>query len=109
MFQLNEHQIFWSGVSGNPRFETIQDLENCINSYGFIDDFKEFSDLDLGLHIEVETKKYLFLLEHIKEVIHLDEPSELPDTSKDNQSIMLHVSFLAGTGDLKIEVPGIPG
>ncbi len=109
MFHLNEHQIFWSGVSGKPRFETIQDLESCINSYGYIEDFKEFSDLDMGLHIEVETKKYLLLLNQIKEVLHLDEPEELPDTSKESQSIMLHVSFLAGTGDLKIEVPGVPG
>lgn len=104
-----EHPLFWTGVTGKERYQAIKDIETCVGEYGFITEFKQFSDLDINICIEVETVKLKALFKALELVIHLDQDESTVNTAKDSQIVYLHLSFLQGRGNLTTEVPAVPG
>ncbi|MFM6983112.1 MAG: hypothetical protein ACKOXF_03195 [Chitinophagaceae bacterium] len=105
----SERNLFWKASTVKDRFQVIQEIETCVAHYGFISDFKQFSDLDMNLCLEVETPKINDLFKALQSILHVDDQGSEPDMNKTSQIIYLHLSFLKGTGDLKIEVPAVPG
>lgn len=105
----SEHNLFWKASTGKDRYQVIQDIEACVSRFGFISEFKQFSDLDMNLCLEVETAKIANLLSALQNILHVDDQGSKPDLHKTSQIIYLHLSFLKGTGNLTIEVPAVPG
>jgi hypothetical protein len=102
-------QLFWSGVSNNARLSAMEDINQIIGRNGFILDFHRFSDLSISLRIEIQACKLYKLLNELKVVLNMgDSEAEKSDSDLDCQ-VMLSISFAAGSGDLRIEVPAIPG
>lgn len=105
----SEHHLFWTGVTGKERYQAIQDIEACVSQFGFISEFKQFSDLDMNICIEIETIKLNNLFKALQSVIHLEDNKSDINLTKDNQVVYLHLSFLKGKGHLTTEVPAVPG
>lgn len=101
--------IFWKGICHYNRTKAISELETIINTYGFITDFKQYSDLFMMLKIEIEEHKIDQLYEVLQNIIQLDEAEKLHSSSTIERVVFLNVSFTKGTGNLRIEVPSVPG
>lgn len=104
----NTHSIFWSAIGHGGRIEVIQASENIINKYGFINEFKQFSDLALSISIEVSPDKIRDLYDALKEHLRLD-PFDFKEVNENTNIVFLNISFADGHGDLRVEVPQVPG
>lgn len=105
----SERNLFWKAATGKDRFQVIQDIEVCVSHFGFITEFKQFSDLDMNLCLEIETPKISDLFQALQSILHVDDQGSQPDMNKASQIVYLHLSFLKGTGNLTVEVPAVPG
>lgn len=103
--------IFWTGICMRHRIEGLQEAEEIIDALGFITDFKQFSDLAISLVIDIETCKVNTLYHALSEKFTLDPFEDLKVKADDKRStqIFFNISFTEGHGDLKIEVPSVPG
>ena len=101
--------IFWTGYCNNERFAAIGEIEKVINSYGYITDFKEFSDVSLSIKIELEELNIDKLFTDLKKTIILDDFEGVNSISNRERIIFLNITFARSTGDLRIEVPAVPG
>ena len=101
--------IFWTGYTNQDRNLAITHLTGIINSYGYIVDFKQLSDISLTFVIEIAESKIDTLFHVLEDSISIDRFELLNSTSAIERVIYLNITFTKGTGDLKIEVPAIPG
>lgn len=104
----NTHSIFWSAIGHGGRIEVIQACEDIINKFGFINEFKQFSDLALSMSIEVSPDKIRTLYESLKDNLRLD-PFDFKEVNENTKNVFLNISFADGHGDLRVEVPQVPG
>ena len=102
-------RYFWTGYSNKERNTAIYEIANIIGNYGFVTDSKRFSDLQISMKIEIEEFKIDKLYCELNRYLGLNDFEKLNSTSKNECEIFLNVSFIKGTGNLKIEVPAIPG
>ena len=103
--------IFWTGICKQHRIEGMQEAEEIIDALGFITDFKQFSDLAISLVIDVEACKVNKLYHALSEKFVMDPFDEIQVENDDTNStqIFFNISFTEGHGELKIEVPNVPG
>jgi hypothetical protein len=101
--------IFWTGYCKVNRFVAINKIEQIVSDYGSIVDFKQFSDISLSLNIEIEELNIDELYLALKSCMELKEFGELNSSSNRERTIFLNITFTQGTGDLKIEIPAVPG
>jgi len=107
---LNERKfLYWKGFCNKDRNIAIYEIENVVNKYGYILDFHRFSDLEINIKIDIEKQNILKLYTHLKTLIDLDGYDDSNSESKMECSILLNITFLKSTGNLKIEVPAVPG
>lgn len=108
-FHKKEHRFYLVGYCGLDRIPGISTIEQVIDHYGYIIDFKMFSDISISFYIEIKENKIDEMIKHLKEVIIIDEFKELHSESETEDVILLNVTFTKGTGNMKIEVPAVPG
>lgn len=101
--------IFWTGFSDSERHSIIDQVQNTVSKYGYIVDFTLFSDISLSITIEIEELRIDKLYEDLKNIIGIQEFASLNSTSAKERIVYLHITFTKGTGNLKIEVPAVPG
>ncbi len=101
--------IFWTGFSDDERHIAINKIQNTVSKYGDIVDFHLFSDISLSMAIEIEELKIDKLYEELSKVIGLEQAECLNSSSTKERKLYLNITFAKGTGNLKIEVPTIPG
>jgi hypothetical protein len=101
--------IFWTGYTNKDRITAISDIQSIVSLYGFITDFKPFSDLSISIKIELEEFQIDPLYVALKEYMTLKEFQPLHSTSVVERSIYLNVVFIKGTGDVRHEIPAVPG
>jgi hypothetical protein len=101
--------IFWTGFSNGQRHEVICEIQNIVSRYGAIVDFKQFSDISLSLCIEIEELKIDSLRAELNQILGLDQSEAFNSESKKERTIYLNITFNKGSGNLKIEVPAVPG
>jgi hypothetical protein len=101
--------IFWTGYCNTGRNIAISEIEKIISTFGFITDFNRFSDFSLSVSIELEERKIDKLYEELKRYMRLDDFEKLNSTSDLERRIFLNITFIKGTGNLRIEVPRVPG
>jgi hypothetical protein len=101
--------IFWKGICKDERTHAIQEIEKIANRFGFITDFHMFSDVEISIKIEVEELHIDELYKALGDYLSLNEYKGNQSESRNERVIFLNTTFLKSTGNLKIEVPSVPG
>lgn len=101
--------IYWKGFSNKDRNISIFEIEEVVNRYGFITDYHRFSDMEISIKIEIEEQKIDSLYTDLKKYISLNASDDLHLKTNKERLILLNVTFVKSTGDLKNEVPAVPG
>ena len=105
-------KLNWKAVSGGKRIEVIEEVKHLISSNdGYIINFNMFSDLALSLSVEISEDRIEDLHKAMDACLTISELdiNALSQQSKKEWVIYLNLSFGAGTGDLRIDVPDVPG
>ncbi len=103
------NRYFLTGYYDKERIIGISDIEKSINKYGFIIDFKMFSDISISMIIEIEEFKVDALFDELTSYMKMNEFKNISTDSKKDCLLLLNVTFTKGTGDLRIEIPAVPG
>ena len=101
--------IFWEGFSNDERFSAMNKIQNVISKYGDVVDVHLFSDISLNMTIEIEELKIDKLYDELNKIIGVQRHRYLNLISKKERTIYLNITFIKGTGNLKIETPSVPG
>ena len=101
--------IFWKGYSNDERHFAINKIQSVVSKYADVVDFKFFSDISLSMKIEIEEFKIDKLYDELSHNLEIDKSDYLNSIAKKERTIYLNITFNKGTGNLKIEVPSVPG
>ena len=101
-------RLYWSGYSKKERIYAISEIQEIVDRYGFIMDFKQFSDLTLMLSMEVAESKIEALYKDLCKSLSLGTSGKNDDAPEDECLIFLNITF-PGTGMHRTAVPSIPG
>lgn len=101
--------IFWTGFSNDERHSAINKIQSVVSKYGDIVDVHFFSDISLSMTIEIEEFKIDKLYDGLTQIIGVQKHEYLNSISLMERTIYLNITFTKGTGNLKIEVPSVPG
>ncbi len=102
-------KIYWTGICSQERNEAMGAVSTIINRHGFFSDFKLFSDVSLGMVIEVEERNVDALYAELGNCLALEDFPAVNSTSAKERVILLNITFTRGTGNLEREVPAVPG
>lgn len=102
-------RIFWTGFSHDERHAAIHNIQQVISVYGDIIDVHLFSDISLSLTIEIEEFKMDKLYDELSKMIRMQNTAPFNSTSTKERTVYLSITFAKGTGNLKIDVPAVPG
>jgi hypothetical protein len=102
-------RFYWAAYCYDDRLLCISRVQDCVMGYGFIMDFKFFSDLAMSLCIEIEEGHLRPLFEDLIKIIDITIPDEWPTGPETECMLLINITFTKGTGDLKVEVPMVPG
>ncbi len=101
--------IFWSAYSLEERNVALNRIKEIINQYAFISHFQIFSDLSLSMTIEAEEDKINDLYLSLSTYLKLDEFDLILNPSNKERKVYLNITFAQGQGNLKTEIPEVPG
>ena len=101
------NSIFWTGYCNKERIIAIIDIENIINDHGYLVDFKQFSDISISITIELEESKIDRLYNILKNYMSMNEFEYLNSTYDTERIVFFNITFIKGTGDLRIEIQDI--
>jgi hypothetical protein len=107
---INKREYFyWTGICSADRLHGMSQVEKCILNFGFIVDYKFFSDLSMSVIIEIEERKMEALYEELAKVISLSDFDKFNPDSEKECTVLFNITFTRGTGDLQNEIPAVPG
>lgn len=101
--------IFWTGFSNGDRPAAMLEISGIVSAFGDLVNIHLFSDLAVNLTIEIEEAKIDLLYDALKNVISMHPHYYLHSAAKRERKVYLNITFSAGTGNLRIEVPAVPG
>lgn len=101
-------KFYWKGISSDDRIKAISEIATIVDKYGTILNFQKFSDITLGLVIEIECEKVLSLYKCLSDIMLLEGFDNQDSTVKEESILFLNVTFIQSTGDMEIEIPNIP-
>jgi hypothetical protein len=101
--------IFWTGYCNDERYGAINKIKSIISEYGALVDFKLFSDISLSIKIEIIELNIDNLYNALSQTMGIDKFEYLNSNSRKEIIVYLNITFNKGTGNLKIEVPSVPG
>lgn len=102
-------RYYWNGISKDERIKSISEITTRVDRYAAIINFQRFSDISLSLVIEIEEYKINDLYNCLQEIMFVEGFDDIPSDSTAECIILFNITFTKGTGDMKIEVPQIPG
>ena len=100
---------FFSIICRSNRYVALAELERCIAAYGFVTDFKFFSDLSASLQIELQQKNLEPLKTSIAAIAHVESDELHMGKPEVECTLFCNITFAQGTGELTIDVPAVPG
>jgi hypothetical protein len=103
------HHIFWKAYCNTERNQAITEIQAIISQYGCIVDFQQFSDIALSIRIELEELNVNTLFSALQTYMALDSFENLDSVSSRERQVFLHITFIKGTGNVKNEIPAVPG
>ncbi|NNF33114.1 MAG: hypothetical protein HKN68_03350 [Saprospiraceae bacterium] len=105
-------KINLQAFTSKERNEAIELLKRVISRHdGHIINFQFFSDIAISFTIEITGTGIIGLYEELKKEMSVNESfigESSTNLSKDCW-LLLHVSFIKGTGDKRFEIPDVPG
>lgn len=101
--------IFWTAYTDKDRHAAISQIQSVVAQYGDLVDIRLFSDISINMTIEIEECKIDKLYEALAIIIAIDKSDLMNSISIKERIIYLNISFSKATGDLKQEVPSVPG
>ena len=101
--------IFLEGFTDDERHAGINKIRHSVSKYGDIVDFHFFSDVSLSMTILIEEYKIDQLYKELLSVISIQKLDYFHSISTKERTVYLNITFSKGTGNLKIEVPHVPG
>ncbi|MBV1888402.1 MAG: hypothetical protein KUG51_03855 [Urechidicola sp.] len=107
-----QKKLNWEVFSNKDRNTVIESVKSVIfSSDGCLVNFTMFSDLAIALSVEIEENKIITLYNAISNIVEISnfEKKEININSKKEWLIFINVSFSKGKGELKIELPAVPG
>jgi hypothetical protein len=102
-------RFYWTGISHDERIKAISETTYIVDKYGIISTSNRFSDLSFNLMIEIEECKVNDLYINLKEILFMEDMESYLTDSRTDCVVFLSITFTKSTGDLKIEVPNVPG
>ena len=102
-------RYYGNGISKDERIRSISEITTIIDRYAAIINFQRFSDISLSLVIEIEEYKLNELYKKLAEVMFIEGFDQTPSDSTAECIVLFNITFTKGTGDMKYEVPSIPG
>jgi hypothetical protein len=108
-FVKDNEYIHWKGYSNQNRNQTIYEMEKIVNVHGCITDFHRYSDLEICVRIEIEERHIRDLYHSLRTCLEISTIEGLMTESRKERIILLNITFSEGTGDLRIDVPSVPG
>ena len=102
-------RTYWTAYCDKDRISAMNEISTFINQYGFITDFRMFSDLSVSFIIEVEERHVDDLYKTLESYMSLDAVAPLNSQSLNERAVLLNVTFSKGTGNLRIEIPAVSG
>ena len=100
-------RLYLTAICNSNRTEAISILEACIQKYGSIIDFSLFSDVSLALVIEISGENIPSMIQELESTLLFNE--SLDPLQSTNYHVFLNVTFTLGTGNLKHQIPEVPG
>ena len=100
-------RLYLTAICNSNRTEAISILEACIQKYGSIFDFSLFSDVSLALVIEINSADIPRMIHELESTLLFNE--SLDAIQSMNYHVYLNVTFTLGTGNMKHEIPEVPG
>lgn len=105
-------KLDWEAYTNQKRIQVIEEIKEGISmNDGCIVNFNMFSDLALSLSIEIDENKITGLYGSLNDVLNVSgfEPENINQESKKERLIFMNISFGQGSGDLKLDIPAVPG
>ncbi len=102
-------RYYWEGYSGLNQYDFVNRALPLINGFGDILSINRFSDLALGLLIEIDTSRINELYRALSAHLPISGYEGVDTGSDAGAYLSLSITFIEGTGDAKIEVPAVPG
>jgi len=101
--------IYWIGICGYDRTNGLNQIKDCIDKFGFIQDFHLYSDISIALNVSIEAHKIAPLYEALSDCVHLDFYENNTSDKTTERTLMINITFAKGSGDMKNEVIAVPG
>lgn len=101
--------LFWVGYSNMERHAAIDEIKKLVSKYGDIVDVHLFSDISLNMTIEIEECNVDKLYDELTPIVGLQKVDYLNSMSTRERTVYFNITFAKGTGNLKVEVPSVPG
>ncbi len=101
--------VFLSGYCGRERLAAINEIKEIIRRFGFLIDFKMFSDISISFLIEIDDQKIQELYNELSRVLNLDDFEKSDAAPGTERTVLLNVTFKHATGDMQQKVPAVPG
>jgi hypothetical protein len=102
-------QLFWTAYSNDERHLAITSIKDIVNQFGDMVDYKFFSDISINMTIEIEEYKINAMHMALSKIVSIDGFEPIDSKAKTERTIYMNVTFTKATGNLKIEVPEVPG
>jgi hypothetical protein len=65
-------KYYWTGISNDERKKAIAEITSIINNFASILNFQRFSDISLGLILEIEEHKINDLEDSLKNIMFIE-------------------------------------
>ena len=96
---------YWTALSTGDRLQAMAEINHVIDRHAIILNFQRFSDVALGMVLEVEECRVAELLTRLRELISVAGEEPEPSESQRDCLVMLNITFAKGSGNLEIEMP----
>jgi hypothetical protein len=101
-------RLYWTAISNQERVKALDDLNSILDRHAIILNFNRFSDLSMGLVLEIAPQKVDLLYHDLSEVLAVEGYETINYQAGQDVLLFLNVTFAKGIGDLEIEVPNFP-
>ena len=107
-----KNKIYWEAFATKERNLAIDIVKSVIsNNDGFIVNFNMFSDLALTMTIELPENRIPSLYQDLLSltIISQQPPESINSGSNKDWWVLLNISFKQGEGNLRSDIPEVPG
>ena len=98
-----------TGICHEDRMTAINRIKDTVNKYGYITDYKFFSDISVSLVIEINEDRIKSIYDELSRIMDISYQDEFLPDSTTECLLLVNITFVKETGNLKIEVPAVPG